>query len=193
MTISFRGVFSFATCTIIRPMGPTPAITTTSSSWMSPRFTAWIAQASGSMIAASSSGISAGIRCTQRGRRNSHVLRHSAVGDLALEAEDVVHFAHPVFAGAAIAAALAGDDLLGDHPVAHRDAEMLGGALAQRLDVAEEFVARDDRRLDPRIGAAPEHLGARPALAIAGADAAGGDADHHLPRTGTGRRIFSTR
>ena len=55
MTTSLRGVLSCATCTIIRPIGPAPAITTTSSSWMSPRLTAWIAQASGSMIAASSS------------------------------------------------------------------------------------------------------------------------------------------
>ena len=78
-----------------------------------------------------------------RGRRDAHELRHAAVGHLALEAEDVVHFAHPVLAGAAVAALVAGHDLLGDDAIAERDAEMLGRAVAQRLDVAEELVARE--------------------------------------------------
>ena len=64
MTTSFFGVFRCATCVIIKPSGPAPAITTTSSSCTSPRLTVWIAQASGSMIAASSSEMPSGIWCT---------------------------------------------------------------------------------------------------------------------------------
>ena len=95
------------------------------------------------MIAASSSDMSGGNLVHERRRRDAHELRHAAVGDFALEAEDVVHLAHPVLARAAIAAALARHDLLGDHAVADGDAEMLGGAFAELLDVAEELVARE--------------------------------------------------
>ncbi len=46
------GLFSRATETMPSPMGPMPAITTTSPSWMFPRSTAWMAHASGSIRAA---------------------------------------------------------------------------------------------------------------------------------------------
>lgn len=60
----------------------------------------------------------------------AHVLRHAALGHDALEAEDVVHLAHPVLAGAAIAALLARHDLLGDDAVAERDTEVRGRVIA---------------------------------------------------------------
>jgi hypothetical protein len=53
-----------------------------------------------------------------RGRRDAHEVGHAAVGDDALEAEDVVHLAHPVLAAGAVAAAVARNDLLGDHALA---------------------------------------------------------------------------
>src|SRR6185437_12665770 len=123
-----------------------------------------------------------------RRARDAHELRHAAVGHVALEAEDVVHFAHPVLAGAAVAASLAGNDLLGDDALAQRNAEMLARAVAKRLDVTEELVTWNHRRLDPGIGATPEHFRARPAFAVARADAAGADANHHFARTRDGPR-----
>ncbi|SQA56244.1 Uncharacterised protein [Burkholderia cepacia] len=119
-----------------------------------------------------------------RGGRNAHVFGHPAVGHLALEAEDVVHFAHPVLARPAITALAARHDLLGDHAVAQRHAEMLGRAVAERFDMAEKFMAGNHGRLHPRARAAPEHLRARIALAVARANPARGDADHELVRAG---------
>ncbi len=80
ITTSFFGVFRCATWTIDNPSGPAPAITTTSSSWMSPRLTAWIAQAIGSIIAASSSDRLSGTLCTRevRGRRMKSAIPPSA-------------------------------------------------------------------------------------------------------------------
>ncbi|KGW79228.1 L-iditol 2-dehydrogenase domain protein [Burkholderia pseudomallei MSHR2990] len=121
-------------------------------------------------------------RVDDRARRYAHVLGHPAVGDLALKAEDVMDLAHPVLARLAIAARAARHDLLGDHAIAERDAEVLGRALAQRLDVAEELVAGNHGCLDPRARPAPEHLRAGVALAVARADAARADADHELAR-----------
>ena len=71
MTTSFRGVLSLSTWTIISPIGPAPASTTTSESCTSPRCTVWMAQERGSMIAASLSGMASGITCTREveGRR----------------------------------------------------------------------------------------------------------------------------
>ena len=53
------------------PSGPAPAITTTSSNWMSARLTVCSAQAIGSIIAASLSDMASGMRCTREvgGRR----------------------------------------------------------------------------------------------------------------------------
>ena len=73
--------------------------------------------------------------------------------------------AHPVLAAAAVAAAVAGHDLLGDRFVAEREAVLLGGALAELDDGTEELVAGRDRRLDPGV-VAPEHLAAGVALAV---------------------------
>src|SRR5690348_12772130 len=117
------------------------------------------------------------------GRRNTHVLGHAAVGDFALKAEDVVHFAHPVLAGFAITALAARHDLLGDHAVADLHAEMFCRAFAEFLHEAEELVPRNYRRFNPRTRAAPEHLRARMAFAIARADPACGDADHQFMRS----------
>jgi hypothetical protein len=118
--------------------------------------------------------------------RDAHVLRHAAFSDVFLEAEDVVHFAHPVLAGFAELALFAGHDLLGDDLVTDLDAEVLFTALAHLLDVTEELVPRNHRRLDPWAFAAPEHRRARVTLAVTGADAAGADADDQLIGTRLG-------
>ncbi len=139
-----------------------------------------MAQDSGSMIAASSSGISGGILWTREVGRQEHVFGHAAVGDDPLEAEDVVHLAHPVLARAAEAALVARHDLLGDHGLTLPHPEMLGCTSAELVHVAEELVPWDDRRLHVGVVPAPEHLGALPALAVARADPTGADPDHHL-------------
>ena len=117
---------------------------------MSPRLTVWMAQASGSMIAASSA--------------SAHRVRHAAIRDLPLEGVDVVDLAHPILAAGARAAVPTRHDLLGDHTFAKRElAGMAERALAHFSDHAEEFMAGNDRRLHPRLVAqnifAPEwHL-----------------------------------
>ena len=80
ITTSFLGVLSLATCTMPRPSGPAPAMTTTSSSWISPRFTVWMAQAMGSIMAASLSEMPSGILCTRAvaGRRMKSAMPPSA-------------------------------------------------------------------------------------------------------------------
>src|SRR5256885_7665548 len=63
-----------------------------------------------------------------------------------MEAVDIVHLAHPAKAGPAIAAGMAGHDLLGDHPVTQLHAVVLLGTLAHLHHMAPELVARDHRR-----------------------------------------------
>src|SRR5690606_35302683 len=81
---------------------------------------------------------------------------------LALEPEDPVPLAHPVMAGLAIAALVAGHDLLGDDPVTLADTPLLGRALAKRHDPAGVLVPGNDRPLDVPAGAvlAPEERSA---------------------------------
>ena len=65
-------------------------------------------------------------RTLSEGTRKGVTFSHDAVPHVrALKAEDVVNLAHPILAGAAVAAALARHDLLGDHHVARGDPEVL--------------------------------------------------------------------
>ena len=118
-----------------------------------------------------------------RVRVEAHVLGPGAVGDAFLKTVDVVPFAHPVLARAAVPALAAGHDLLGDGLVADLEAMRLRGAIPELDDGAEELVARDDGSLDPGI-VAPEHGPAGVALAVGPTDACGVDADDHLARAG---------
>ncbi len=104
---------------------------------------------------------------------------------LALEPEDPVPLAHPVMAGLAIAALVAGHDLLGDDPVTLADTPLLGRALAKRHDPAGVLVPGNDRPLDVPAGAvlAPEERSAEEALHVRRADPDRADLDHQLARS----------
>ena len=125
----------------------------------------------------------------QRLNRVDHVGRH-APGVAPPKAKHVVGKAHPVLTALAIAAIPAGDDLLGDHPVAHGHAPALRRLLVELDDLADELMARDHVGLGPGrpVLVAPE-LG-RPvvALQVAGADAHGLDADERLALAPLGHR-----
>ena len=65
VTMICPGFFSLMTWSISSPSVPTPARTTVSPSWISPRSTAWMAQASGSTSTPASCLMSAGILWTR--------------------------------------------------------------------------------------------------------------------------------
>jgi hypothetical protein len=132
IAISFFGVFSFATCTIINPIGPHAG----DHDDVVELDVAAIHRVDRAGQRLDDRGVVerhvGGDLVDQRGGRNPHVLRHAAVGHLALESRRCCAPRTSSTCRAAIAAAVAGDDLLGDHAIARRDAEMLGRALAQR-------------------------------------------------------------
>ena len=115
-----------------------------------------------------------------------HVLGHGAL-HIVLEAIQVVFLAHPVLAVVAEAAAPARHDLLGDHPVTHGHAALLG-AWAKGDHAAHELMPGDHRRLHVArlLGIAPERRRAAIGLDIAHANAAQLDLGEDLVGTGGG-------
>ena len=113
---------------------------------------------------------------------DKHVVCHSAVGNFALKAKNIMHFAHPVFTGGAIAAAIAGHDLLCNDTLTNCNTKVLECPSASLNDMAVKLVTRNHRRFHPcRLTvSAPEHCGTRMAFAVARANSASADLDHQF-------------
>ena len=119
------------------------------------------------------------------------VLGHGTKGGLA-EAVDVVDLTHPVLAAAAVAATVAGNDLLGDDAVAQGEAVGRGGGGPQGSDGADEFVPGDDRGLTVAcaVVVAPKQGRTEVAFEVGGTDADGVGAEEDFVVFGDWYRVF---